>query len=118
MGSGEDFAEEMRYQNDRGATRSFGFHEGEKLLGCDGVKGGCGFIKHHKFQRFGRDGESTRDFGHLTFADRQVCDFIVGRNAVSGEDFIELLRDEFAGFGFPAPALDGAMGDAGVFSDG
>src|ERR1700730_4529091 len=80
------------------------------------VKRGGWFVKNHQMKGRLGDCESARDFDHLTFTNRQVADHRVESNAMTRKNLVEFPADQSAGALPPAPAGDGRMKDAGVFS--
>ncbi len=69
MGRGQDFAEEMRDQDDGGAALGLRFHIGQELLGGHGIERRGRLIQNDKAQRIGRQREGAGNLGHLALAD-------------------------------------------------
>ena len=78
------------------------------------VERGRRLVENDKPRRLVADREGARDLHHLAPADRQALHEISGRDAVAGEDFVELVEDEPAGAPAPAEAADAGMKHARV----
>src|SRR4029077_7288363 len=63
------------------------------------------------------DSEGPCHLNHRAFADREVPDDSIGRDAVVGEDLVEFAANERPGAAPPTPSGDGRVKDTRILSN-
>src|SRR6202166_4653798 len=79
------------------------------------IKRGGWFVENHQVKGRLGDREGSCHFNHLALADWQIADDGVEGNAVTWENLVELLADQFAGSLSPTPSRNGRVKNPRIF---